>query len=432
MVRPHQKGFTLIHVLIVITAMSAFGLIYVSSDKTFNEERAAALTVARTLALLDWLYSRRSQNHSNSGWADVCDDNDLLNNLVISENPIPGWRNSNGFGYAYRFNRSAATCNRRVIALYQYIPRKWSGYVQNYLESTIQLETQGNLEVDVDRGFSLPSRSGLVVLATTLDLYGNLQGGVSFVRKEFQSTNLRRSTDIEQGATVASIAKPECSGGIPRVHYRVSGVCSYYPLGGDPYNVADLIDDSSDVFNYEADYYRTIGFEYGLANHCTDVNCDRSQDWEIRLYSKERIPDVGQTTDGDGNIVNIRLEPIHVVDSPSVDQCTGGIGGGSGGNGRDMKNLEALIEHLGFTVAGIPIVADVLNYLDIDYERTGNFITGYTFTIGGEEYRRQRLLNMSLERFEDIFSVDLVDFVDSSYLDISLRVDAWVSCAAPT
>lgn len=403
--RDSNYGIALIHVLVIVSLASAFSLIYANSNKSFNEERMAALTIARASALLDRIHFERDGSVDSSGWTGECGNRDLLANSV------------NGFGYF--FGVHASTCSERFLTFYYYVPSRWSDYIRNHLEATEEVALPPAIINQIFPEYNDLNISDLALLSTTIDVYGNLTKGSRFVRKSFETINTSRGSNVTSGVTRAVIQKPECSVGEPQIYYSVSGVCSYYPLMGDPYELESLIVRSDNDFGYD-DYYKTWGIEYRLEEDCSASNCP----WRIELYTNERwgnaVPDSTSTSP---NPPMVRGSPRTLEgQSPSIDECVNG----GGDNIDEDSTIAELLEYQGrfYWPSGRYQLTQFLDQYGLyNHVLFANFID--PLEINGEDYGRDELLDMSIEDFEDEFGVT----VEGVSISAKLTVDAWVSCS---
>lgn len=302
-----NKGFTLFELLLIISIIGVLAVIYASSKPLVQDERGAALTVSRTSALMDVLHAELRANGANTWDA---------KNGVYCDFPayLPNSAKRNGFNEEIIVKEEF--CNDRLLNIYQYVPRIWGGYLENHLEHTSVL-SQADINNDpvLSNEFgNSASRyaQGYVIVKTQLDLYGNLTGGVGFIRRPLEYNGSRSS--VTSGTTRAAIPKPVCSGNVtPSIHYSVKGRYSYFPYKDDPEGVENLIlnplfDGSPGRPDYN-DFYVTSEFYSNRQNH---VNGD-SDYWGIIANSVEhwveRDPDNDQY-DSDGNIMQYAFKEM--------------------------------------------------------------------------------------------------------------------------
>lgn len=318
------KGFTLLEALLIIVILSMLAFIVASTKAPLTEERAAALTVAKTYSLLDLLYAEFKDDYARD-WSEpnICEYPGYLSQSA----------QTNGFGYPIHLEDDQ--CTQRLLNLYQYIPEQWAGYVEQHVENTQVIASDYDTYPGLFDRF--PDRvqqqaRGFVIVRTVLDLYGNPYDGPRFVRESFHySGNSTRSSVLPSGVTQASIYKPECENGNgqARIHYQVKGIASYFPREGDPANVGAIYDANDPE---KDDFYTTSEYRSELDSSASDA-------WRVRLIASERWDERDTSKDiydSDGDLVtegySERFAEPAAHDEYNPSSGSGGGGGSSGGS----------------------------------------------------------------------------------------------------
>ncbi len=407
-------GLSLVHVLLIVSVMSVMSVILASRQQVDNGERMAAVTISRVHSLLDMIYTSGKLSSDTERWSVFCNSEDPFADIALD-----GWKDINGFGYQFKTDNN--NCSSRVFRIYYYVPQRWSGYIQNHLESTVEvaaLDVPRSVFVNYNRAHA----NGLVLLQTSVDLYGNLKNGSSFVRKEFITT----VTGLSSSITSVEIPKPECTRGIPKIHYSVSGICSHYPIEvEDPYGESIQTNESG-LSGGETNNYNTYGFEYRLTGACTSTTCDRDEPWRIALYANEHWNTVSEHASRNGSLLTVDQE-LTVVSSPSAESCV------SSDDAKNIVKIRQLMEANGYQYKYWLVFQrlDMTRFLyDLGlFTPQNDFRHRLYYRIRGHAYGRVALAKMYIKEFEDTFGVS---FSSSEYKGIQpkLTVDAWVSCAA--